>query len=250
MGYRDDIGALRARVDQLAGEVSQLETRRTELSRTVEGLRDEVRRQRPRIALLRVRRWIVRHPRTSALLLTAIVATGAVCVRRLREQWRHRERVAQILGRGCSPVLDVDSEPGAHVIVNGLELGITPYTRSICPGGYRLRLSHRGSYPWQRVVRVASGRERIKVRARLIPWRPAARPAGSMVVFSSPPGAMLFLEGKEAGRTPVLLRREQLGSKRRIRVGLAADGYLARSWSLPREGDLWLHLPVIAERPR
>lgn len=49
---------------------------------------------------------------------------------------------------------------------------------------------------------------------------------GSLIVESSPPGARVFLNGRAAGQTPLLLRSQVVGS-RAVRVAL--DGY--DSWT-------------------
>jgi hypothetical protein len=134
----------------------------------------------------------------------------------------------------------VKSTPaGAQVFVDGRDHGRTPTTiRDLSRGSHRVRLVHEGYATEERRVVVNPAHATLPVVVAMTRTRagapraagPAARPAGSFVgtlsVESRPAGAKVFLDGKLAGTTPLML--PQVGAGEHA-VRLEHDGY--HRWS-------------------
>lgn len=93
--------------------------------------------------------------------------------------------------------LQVSSEPaGAQVVVSGptSASGTTPFTAAgLEPGNYSVKLSKAGYAPLTRSVRLMGGRA-TAVGANL------KAEVGNLAVNSTPPGAEIFLDGKNTGK--------------------------------------------------
>jgi hypothetical protein len=255
MGYRDDETALAARRDLLDREVATLRQEHDELSARGATLAGEVRRKRWRLRLRLTLRWMRQHPK---LMFCAVLALSIVAYTQIKGALAaraHRLHVARVLGKGCTTKLRVVSQPTARLLINDLEVGKTPVTVPICPGPYRLRLVHAEMIPWQRKVSI-DGRAERKVNASLVPWHPSLRPKDGILIESRPAGALAFVDGREIGRTPLLLRASMLaqplrpgvfrGAKRtspRVLLGVVAPGYQPFvKRVLLRGRDLWVAL--------
>ncbi len=128
--------------------------------------------------------------------------------------------------------------PGASVEVNGRSEGRTPVSlRNIPLGGHTIVLTRPGYRPERRRVTLSPNRA---TQTLSVPMRRAERsespegpaPArtdtfvGTMLVESRPVGARVFLDGREVGRTPMVLSDVRAGSHV---VRLELDGY--RTWT-------------------
>jgi hypothetical protein len=91
--------------------------------------------------------------------------------------------------------------PGATVLVNGKERGVTPYQGEHPWGRYKVTLSLGQYHPAQKEVTLASNQTQ-ELNFKLNPA------FGSMKITSEPSGARVFLDGEEAGRTPLDLKRK------------------------------------------
>ncbi len=104
--------------------------------------------------------------------------------------------------------LDVRSDPdGATVLLDGRLLGATPLRIDVPAGSYTLTLRKEGTADQSFPVRVVAGRVSSESRA-LIPAAaatpvPAATPLpiASLVVYSDPPGAAVYLDDEPIGMT-------------------------------------------------
>jgi len=96
--------------------------------------------------------------------------------------------------------ISVHSSPsGARIILDGY-IGppvTTPYTfTKVSPGHHNLELSHAGYYDWPTNVDVEAGRTAyVNAPLKQIPT------TGEITVFSSPPGADIYLDNTYVGRT-------------------------------------------------
>jgi len=250
MGYRDDDVAQNSRLELLQREMSSIELELETLRQEAQQLRHTVSRRRLRIALNRVGQWISRHPKTAVLLFVVIGTVLALVIKSRIEAQRRQERLQRVVGRNCTTTLEVNASHWARLLINGLMVGQVPQSLPICPGRYRLQLVHDRALPWQQVVRVRPGQPRLKLDVPMVPFRPSQRPRDGVVVFSTPPGALLFANGEELGHTPLLIQRAQLSKK--LLLGLWS-GQGTQIWSGPsRPAALWFHLgpPRAAVVPR
>jgi hypothetical protein len=135
--------------------------------------------------------------------------------------------------------LAVASVPsGAAVILDGKELGLTPFSRSgLVPGSYSLRVEKEGYAPWDKVVTVFPGRYST--------WTASLTPLnGFLSVRSSPSHAMVILDGEERGFTPLTLSGIPAGPHQ---VTVSKEGY--RTEDRPAQvagGDITLLLVNLA----
>jgi hypothetical protein len=122
----------------------------------------------------------------------------------------------------------VQSTPaGARVFVDGRDAGVTPTTlRGLTRGSHSVRLVRDGYASAERTVSITAGRPAQSLVVELS--RPAATPrlptpapaasatpgryTGSLVIDSQPPGATVFIDGKQVGTTPLQLRAVDAGS--------------------------------------
>jgi hypothetical protein len=253
MGYRDDLYALETRCQVLDQD---LRPRREELrrleARGVE-LAAEIRRRRWRLRLRRALGWARRHWLFTALVLLATGVPGCITAyNRVERFWMELHSARRMDALGCHAVLEVSSlPPGASVFAGSHRLGETPLRERICPGHYLIRVQHARSLPWQRTIE-APRVGRVSLESSLIPWRPTQRPPGGSVIFSEPAGAIVFVDGKEAGRTPVFVADGARGSRR---VALAAPDHHPIVLRPRPRSALWFTLaptrrPEDAGRPR
>ena len=116
-------------------------------------------------------------------------------------------------------VLAISSSPsGAKVYLDGKYIGVTPLTTpKLGEGTYRVTLKLEGYKDWSGEVAVPAQGE---VAAELLPW-------GRLVVWSTPPGAQVYLDGRLEGETTaggLVLYLEGEHLLRVVRCGF-------RSWS-------------------
>lgn len=258
MGYRDDETALAARRDYLAGEVAALRSDHDELTRHGAELTAILRRKRWKLRLRLTLRWIRRHPKLVFCLALAVSIIGYTQINELQEARAHRRHVARVLGKNCATRLRVVSQPKAQLFIGDLQVGRTPLNVPICPGPYLVRLAHDKMIPWQRRV-VVDQRPQQRLNASLVPWNPSLRPRDGILVESRPTGALAFVEGREIGRTPLLLRESmvrralrrrgrKLGKRPTALVGVAAAGHRPFAKRIPLSGnDLWVALRPIED---
>ena len=251
MGYRDDTTALEGRREVLIREIKGQEEDLTRLREEGDRLRQAVRRKRLRLALARAGRWMARHPKTMVLLALVLGVAVLIAVRTYQERRERRLRVEAALGKGCTSQLKVDASlRSAHVLVNGTDVGRVPLEVPICRGYYRVQVVHERALPWQRVVSVGV-QPTIELEASLVPFWPHERPAG-VLVFSDPPGTIVFANGVEVGRTPVLLAPNQLGKELHLALWAGTATTPLQLWKgAPTHRGLWFHMGREApEAPR
>jgi hypothetical protein len=146
----------------------------------------------------------------------------------------------------ASPIVGsllVRSTPlGARVLVDGREYGRTPLTvGNLSRGTHRVRVIRDGYEPDERQVTVTSAQRAHSMTVRLSPrrgapqraaavssaaTRPAAPSAAPLTVESRPAGAMVFLDGRLVGTTPLVIPDVAAGDHA---LHLDRDGY--RRWS-------------------
>jgi hypothetical protein len=139
--------------------------------------------------------------------------------------------------------LVVRSTPaGARVFVDGREYGRTPVTiGSLSRGSHSVRVARDGYVAAEQRLTITAGQRAHSVTVRLTPERSAALPvnasparpasspagmSGVLIVDSRPPGAKVFLNGREVGSTPLELPAVPAGEHA---LHLELEGY--RRWA-------------------
>jgi hypothetical protein len=120
-----------------------------------------------------------------------------------------------------SAVLVVSSTPpGATLRIDGASFGETPLrAERVRTGEVNVELALEGFMPYQRPVRLRAGEE-FRVDAQLIPL-----PTG-LTVYSTPPGAQVYIDNVPLGVTPVTITNLAVGQYE-VRVDL--KGYHSQS---------------------
>ncbi len=117
------------------------------------------------------------------------------------ERGRETRLTANLVPEVRTGTLNLDSNPrGAEVYVNGEPRGRTPLTLVLNEGSYRVEFRLPGYQPYQTMVRVERGRE-VRVLANLVP---EVR-KGVLNLDSTPRGALVELDGRPQGQTPLSL---------------------------------------------
>jgi len=138
------------------------------------------------------------------------------------------------LGATPAPVaapgtLDLRSDPeGATAFLAGRRLGTTPFTVDLAPGAYEITLHKEGAADQTFPVRIASGRPTLEIRT-LVATGPAPGPSGtpapaevaSLLVYSDPAGAAVYLDDEPLGATDP-------GSGRLVKSGVAPGTHRLR----------------------
>jgi len=132
-----------------------------------------------------------------------------------------KEKSLTVVLRIKTSSISIDSNPPDAVIyLDGEEAGMTPDTlRSITPGTHEVEVRMDGYETWNKIVNVESNEEKT-LTAALQPK------AGSLSIESKPAHANIFLDGEEAGVTPVILKSVTPGAHK---IEVRMDGY--ESWS-------------------
>jgi PEGA domain-containing protein len=126
---------------------------------------------------------------------------------------------------------------GARVFLDGKDAGATPMTlRGLTRGSHSVRLVREGYAPAERTVSFTAARPAQSLIVELprpsatsrVPVSPpspsalAGRYTGSLGIASLPPGATVYIDGKEVGTTPLRVPAIDAGSHV---VRLERDGY-------------------------
>ena len=112
----------------------------------------------------------------------------------------------------------IQSEPSnAKIIVDGKEIGNTPSSLSdLEPGMHQVEVKIEGYESWSQEIKVEPGKK-INLTASLI------TKAGSVCIKSNPSNAIVLVEGKKAGLTPLTITDQEPGKHV---VELRMDGYI------------------------
>jgi len=245
MGYRDDELAFNTRRDLLAEEVDTFVKLRADLEARRDASKERLRRARFKLALLNLWGWMGRHLLFIIFCLVVISITISIKVNIITKERAHEKRLANILGHGCKSLLSVSALASGRVYLNGVRMGKTPVQRSICPGHYLVWVVGSNAIPWQRNISVGEA-AKVTLRANLISRN--HRPKGAMVIHSVPDNALVFINGREVGITPVLVRdklwrRPRSGGGEKVLVGIWAPGRPPRAQRIRFARDVWFQLP-------
>lgn len=151
------------------------------------------------------------------------------------------------IGYQAKAGLKITSTPEAAVLVNGEEVGKTPYEDSnLLVGEYLIKLTTDKAV-WQSKVRLTKGTVAVINRDM---GESIASSSGEILsldrgtgvfVTSTPEGAGVEIDGRQYGRTPVLAADLKPGEHTFL---LSHDGYLKRSIKATLPEDLALNLDV------
>ncbi|MGR3294050.1 MAG: PEGA domain-containing protein [Candidatus Scalindua sp.] len=113
--------------------------------------------------------------------------------------------------------VNIESEPAnAIIIVDGNEVGNAPANiADLVPGKHLVEVRMNGYENWRESVNIDSGQEvALTVVLKIIP--------GSLCISSEPSGAVIFIDSKEAGTTPLTITDPDQGKHL---VEVKKDGY-------------------------
>ena len=125
------------------------------------------------------------------------------------------QAVSVDLDSNMGSLVITSSPSAAKVVVEGKDVGVTPFTLEREEGKYVIRLERAGCNPEERNVRLTKGRKgRLHVKLGQKP--------GGLRVTSEPSGAEVFVNGVKRGVTPCTVEALEPGI---CRVKLLAPGY-------------------------
>jgi len=241
MGYRDDTVALESRCaaveqdrDRLRSELERLQTERQRLEH-------EAHQRRWRLRGRRLLAWAGRHKVLVALLLAGVLIPSYLYFRdHAQRAWEERQ-LSRLMDRlGCDARLRVTATSRGTVLLDGRNVGETPLRQRVCPGGHLVRVVSDDFFHWQRLVQVPRSGE-LGLAARLYRLAGGDRPRGALVL-SDPPGALVFVNHVEVGRTPAFVAAsDHPGSG--VVVAVAKEGWRpVRVTGALRHDTLWFRL--------
>ncbi len=103
--------------------------------------------------------------------------------------------------------LDIESVPtGAAVYIDSREIGICPISKQVEKGNREIEVKKQGFDLWKRSVHVKAS-EKIKIKAEL------KSSYGVLNVISVPQGAGVYIDGKKAGNTPLMMAQSKKGNR-------------------------------------
>ncbi len=105
---------------------------------------------------------------------------------------------------GMGKFLISSSPPGAEIFADGKVVGIAPCEAVLAEGEHQLTARYRGWPVQERAVRAEAGADAGVA---------FAFPFGRAKITSAPAGAAVFAEGKEIGRTPLLIEELEPGER-------------------------------------
>jgi PEGA domain len=86
--------------------------------------------------------------------------------------------------------------PNQPLFINDKAVGETPYTASMAPGRYQIRIEGQGQKPWAREVEVRPN-QKVVVNGELASLK------GYLSVMSTPSEALVRIQGRASGKTPI-----------------------------------------------
>jgi len=89
--------------------------------------------------------------------------------------------------------------PGAMVFINGVYEGTAPVNKELAPGTYRVRLKRNGYRDWAGDITVPLDDPRVDIVLK-------ALAKGSIMITSDPPECTVYVNSREEGVTPLLLK--------------------------------------------
>jgi hypothetical protein len=126
-------------------------------------------------------------------------------------------------------VLVRSTPPGARVFVDGHGGGETPATvRDLARGAHQVRLVREGYTTVERRIVITAAQPTVTLNVPMVRTPPAvpARTEAPLVIESKPSGAVVFLDGRQVGTTPLRLSLVKVGAHA---VRITLEGY--RPWS-------------------
>ncbi len=141
-------------------------------------------------------------------------STGSQAASRIREA-KPTPLPAPVAGAVSGTIEVQSSTAGAIVSVDGRELGRAPQRIELRAGPHQVRVEKEGFAPYATEVHVVPGHS-VRLSARLEAEAPRLR------VEADVPGALVFLDRKPVGKTPLELRDVPPGSHR---LNVTAEGF-------------------------
>ena len=137
--------------------------------------------------------------------------------------------------------LHVETEPPEAVVsIDGKQVGTAPFTGDVSPGDHELEVTNEGYKTVAQQLNLEAGQQ-LSLKLALQQAQAGQVPP-LIAVASDPMGAMLFLDGKQVGVTPIKVRSTPGPHE----IKLAMDGYITRTGKpvLPDSRDFELRMSV------
>lgn len=137
--------------------------------------------------------------------------------------------------------LHIETEPAESIVsIDGQQVGTAPYNGDVAPGEHQLDVSNEGFKTIAQQINLEAGQQ-LSLKLAL-QQATAGQVPPLIAVASDPQGAMLFLDGKQIGPTPIKAR--SVAGPHEIK--LALDGYTTRigKINLPDSRDFELRMAV------
>ena len=134
-----------------------------------------------------------------------VVMRHAACEKRAPAEVKTGETQPVSLRFGMGKFLISSSPPGAEILADGKVVGTAPCDVALAEGEHRLAAHYPGWPAQERTVHAEVGADAGVA---------FAFPFGRAKITSAPAGAMVFAEGKEIGRTPLLVEELEPGERR------------------------------------
>jgi tetratricopeptide (TPR) repeat protein len=141
---------------------------------------------------------------------------------------------------GDPATLAVNSDPSeANVLVDGTLLGRTPYQGALQPGEHTVAVELEGRLRQQRKVFAREGRDAsLSFALAPLPKAPA------LAVESDPVGAVVVVDGKERGRTPLIVALPQ--GYHQLVLRQEGRREVSTDFDMPKDRDLSIRLDLPA----
>ena len=165
---------------------------------------------------------------------------------------RSSEQQIEVKGRRMDLAVDLPRQPGgpamlavhsdpseANVLVDGTLLGRTPYQGPLQPGEHIVAVELEGRLRQQRTVFAREGRD-----ASLSFALPPLPKAPALAVESDPVGAVVLVDGKERGRTPLIVALPQ--GYHQLVLRQEGRREVSTDFDMPKDGDLSIRLDLPA----
>jgi hypothetical protein len=145
--------------------------------------------------------------------------------------------------RGGKAALLIEAEPQAHVFVDGVEVGVTPYTATLKPKEVVIKLVPEAQTPlplYETKINLVGGVKTVMRRsfrateeestAEIISFEKIAGSQEAVVaIVTNPDAAQISLDGKNLGFSPLRVSQVAPGEHQ---VSLSANGYETRNISI------------------
>ena len=142
--------------------------------------------------------------------------------------------------QGAKGILKVDANiPGASVLIDGAEVGVTPLMTAYDEGTYELIVQKLGYEPHVEQL-VIQGGKKVKVTANL------ERVAGSVKLKVTPAGALVSLDGVEQGQMPDVSLDVVAPGAHKLVVTKPGHSTFEQTFQLAKQQNITIEVALVA----